>query len=137
MSLPFFTRKTGAIASLLGALVLALAGCMSVPITPTAFTPADKAAAARPSQLTRPVAVLLPNETGVSLPGGSQWILAGSIPQGQVYRKANGTLMVDAQRLREAYLVVSNQALTGFYFPGESAYTPVSHATALHLEPLQ
>jgi hypothetical protein len=139
MSLPLFPGKSGAAARLVSlcALLSALGGCMSVPITPTSFTPAAGSATAKPMQLTRPVVVLLPNETSVTLQGGTQWIQAGAIPQGQVYRKASGTLLVDAQRLRESYLVVSNNALTGFYFPGESAYSPAAFPVQLNLEQVQ
>ncbi|OZI26588.1 hypothetical protein CAL26_04500 [Bordetella genomosp. 9] len=106
---------------------------MSIAIRPTTYSPASATGAA-PVQLARSVSAPLTNDATVTLAGGSQWILSGSIPEGQVYRKAGGTLMIDAKRLREAYLVVANGKLVGFFFPGESAFTPVAYAPNLSLE---
>lgn len=117
------------------AITVALTACMSVSIRPTAYTPATaNAADARPLQLAKSVSAPLTNDATVTLAAGSQWILAGSVPEGQVYRKAGGTLMIDAKRLREAYLVIAGGKLVGFYFPGESAFTPVAYAPTLNLE---
>lgn len=137
MPLSLLAPKTGATMRLLSscALLVALAGCMSVPLTPTSYTPAS-AQSAKPLQLTRPVTVLLRNQTSVPLAAGSLWVAAGSIPQGQVYRKSNGSLIVEGRRTREAYLAVADGRLTGLYFPGESAFTPVALSTSISLEQL-
>jgi hypothetical protein len=116
---------------------LALAGCMSLTLQPTTFTGADRSAAAKPAQLPHSVSALLTNDATVTLPGGSQWALAGSIPQGQVYRKVGGTLMIEGKRVREAYPVVSGGKLVGFYFPGEASFTPLSYTPTLNLEQMQ
>ncbi|OZI67150.1 hypothetical protein [Bordetella genomosp. 11] len=116
---------------------LTLAGCMSIVMRPATLAPAAGGADGRPLQLARPVSAVLTNDVAVTLPGNSQWSLAGSIPQGQVYRKVGGTLMIDAKRVREAYLVVSGDKLAGFYFPGEASFTPLSYTPPLKLEQTQ
>lgn len=115
--------------------MLALAGCMSLSVRPTTYTPVPAATAVQPLRLAKAVAAPLTNDATVMLAEGSQWSPAGSIPQGLVYRKLGGTLMIDAKRLREAYPVVADNKLVGFYFPGESAFTPVTYATTMDLEP--
>lgn len=139
MPFPLLQLKPGASLRALALCIatLALAGCMSVVIRPTNFTPAASQAAGKPLQLSRSVSALLTNDATVTLTAGSQWALAGSIPQGQVYRKVGGTLIIDAKRLREAYLVVSGDKLVGFYFPGESSFTPLTYTPTLSLEQMQ
>ncbi|CAM3472520.1 Lipoprotein [Bordetella sputigena] len=135
MYLQIPAEKTGSSLRFIAAcaIVLALTACMSVSLRPTAYTPVN-AAQAKQLQLAKSVSAPLTNDATVTLAAGSQWILAGSVPEGQVYRKAGGTLMIDAKRLREAYLVIADGKLVGFYFPGESAFTPVAYAPTLNLE---
>lgn len=139
MPFPLLPGKPGASLRALAfcAATLVLAGCMSVVIRPTTFTPAASQANSKPLQLARSVSALLTNDATVTLAGGSQWALAGTISQGQVYRKVGGTLIIDAKRLREAYPVVSGDTLVGFYFPGESSFTPLAYTPSLSLEQMQ
>ena len=137
---PIPSRKTRpaprrAVQLMFCAATLALAGCMSLSVRPTTYTPVPSAAAVQPLRLAKAVAAPLTNDATVVLAEGSQWLPAGSIPQGMVYRKLGGTLMIDAKRLREAYPVVADNKLVGFYFPGETSFTPVTYATTLNLEP--
>ena len=58
------------------------------------------------------------------LPVGSIWQLRGTLPQGAVYRRADGIFTVEGAHVHEAYIVVSGDQLVGFYLPVEQAYSP-------------
>ena len=57
-----------------------------------------------------------------TLKAGSQWRLAGSVTQGQVFRPINTVFTIEGRHVHEAYLVVSSGKLVGFYLPGEANY---------------
>src|SRR5712691_6896962 len=58
------------------------------------------------------------------LPKDSIWELRGKLPQGAVYRRADGIFTVEGAHVHEAYLVVAGDQLVGFYLPVEQAYSP-------------
>jgi hypothetical protein len=58
------------------------------------------------------------------LPRGSIWEVRGSVPQGTVYRRADGIFTVEGTHVHEAYLVLAGDRLVGFYLPVEQAYSP-------------
>jgi hypothetical protein len=68
------------------------------------------------------------------LPAGSRWSLAGQLPQGLVYRPANGVFTIEGRQIHEAWLVVDKTRLAGFYLVGESAYSPLDLTITLPLE---
>lgn len=84
--------------------------------------------------LQEPLSGMLSNQDSFSLPAGSRWIQAGTLPQGDVYRRDGSLFIVNGRRQREAYLVVNGGDLKGLYFPGESLYTAVPNSTRLVVE---
>jgi hypothetical protein len=73
----------------------------------------------------------LPLSGGYSrtLPQGSTWELRGGLPEGAVYRRADGIFTVEGAHVHEAYLVIAANRLVGFYLPVEKAYSPLSPVT--------
>ncbi len=65
---------------------------------------------------------------------GTSWRRAGSIPQGDVYRRVGGVFMLTGRNAHEAWLVVSDRGLVGFYLPGEGAFAPASRVLELSTE---
>lgn len=61
----------------------------------------------------------------------SIWRYAGDLPQGQVFRPVKSVFTIEGLQVHEAYLVISEAALVGFYLPGESNYSALSHHVAL------
>lgn len=59
-----------------------------------------------------------------TLPAGSVWELRGTVPQGKVYRRVNGIFTIEGAHVHEAYLVLADEQLVGFYLPVERAYSP-------------
>jgi hypothetical protein len=114
-------------------LVLGLAACATmVDTAPVAFT-ASAGAPAADAKLERNVEFRL--HTGYSrvLPSGSRWRHVGQVPQGKVYRPVDTVLSIEGRHVHEAYLVVSDRMLVGFYLPGESGYSALSTPVPLPL----
>ncbi len=78
-------------------------------------------------------AVPIQLETGYqrTLKAGSVWRLAGHLPQGSVYAPVDSVLTIEGRQVHEAWLVVCEGTLLGFYLPGESAYSPLTRPIAL------
>ncbi|WP_374581490.1 hypothetical protein [Pseudoduganella sp.] len=97
-----------------------LCGC-AVVHQPTSMTPV-----AAESRLTLAVAVPLRLETGYerTLMQGSQWTRVGQVPQGDVLRPYKHVLTVEGSHIHEAWLVVKDGKLVGFYLPAEGAFSP-------------
>ena len=53
---------------------------------------------------------------------GSTWRQTGVIPDGDVYKIENRVFTVEARHVHEAYLVVRDRSLVGFYLPVEQAF---------------
>ena len=53
---------------------------------------------------------------------GSRWEQCGAIPDGDVYKSRDQVLTVECSNIYEAYLVVFDGRLNGFYLPVEKAY---------------
>jgi hypothetical protein len=55
----------------------------------------------------------------------TNWTLAGTIVQGEVYKSRDQVLTVEGYDVHEAYLVVSGDELVGFYLPVEHNFAPI------------
>lgn len=139
MNLPIFQARTGfsrPLARLLAAalpLVL-LSACSSVEEQRIAYV--SIAAAENPQEvgLLRPFSGMLINDAKVDLPVGSRWTQIGAVPQGDLYRRADTVFTIDARRWRETYLVISDGALNGVYFPGDTLYMPLPKPSRLYVK---
>jgi len=67
------------------------------------------------------------------LAAGTRWRLTGSIAQGAVYRASEGVLTLEGANIHEAYLVVRDRDLVGFFLPVEKAYSPLPQAVRLSI----
>jgi hypothetical protein len=74
-------------------------------------------------------------DTGYSrtLPAKSVWSRVGRVLQGDVFRPVGTILTIEGRQVHEAYLVIRDQTLVGFYLPGEQNYSPLSTAVPLNL----
>lgn len=62
---------------------------------------------------------------------GTRWEQFGTIGQSAVYRSPDQVLTVEGYNVHEAYLVVNEDWLTGFYLPVEKKFTPASKRVRL------
>jgi hypothetical protein len=69
-----------------------------------------------------------------SLREGTKWDLCGTIPEGQVYKSRDQVLTVECSHVHEAYLVVLNGFLTGFYLPVEKEVVSISEKMELPIK---
>jgi hypothetical protein len=115
---------------------VALCACApSVPVQGVQFTPV----AATQQQRIRIVdTVHVRLSTGYSrrISSGSLWRLAGELPQGFAYRPINDVFTVEGRQVHEAWLVVKNDHLVGFYLPGESHFSPLDPTQSITTETL-
>jgi len=111
--------------------VAALGGCAPMVSTAPATLVTDYAAGVSRIQLKAPAEVRL--ETGYTrtLAAGSNWQRAGTLSQGAVYRPVGTIFTIEGRQVHEAYLVIADQRLVGFYLPGEQAYSPLSKAVPI------
>ena len=65
---------------------------------------------------------------------GTAWDFIGTIPEGEVYKPRDQVLTVEASHIYEAYLVLSNDSLVGFYLPVERAFAPLPNPRKLPIE---
>ena len=106
-------------------LTLALASCaLSVPVRPARL---DAVGAGAPAdlRLSRAVEVRLSTGYTRTLPAGSRWRAAGRLPEGVVWRPVDSVFAIEGRNVHEAYLVVHEGRLTGFYLPGEAMFSPL------------
>lgn len=122
--------RAGRALVLAGACALAVSACSSGGAQTVGMVRADTSESAYVIRLSRAVSAMLPDKTAVNLPASSRWVRVGALPQGDVYRGANGPLMLQGRR-GEAALVASSGKLLGVYLPEESLYLPLSRPMAL------
>lgn len=109
--------------------VLALA-CPEVIRNKAAFSPApsrDEPAIAV-NERVRVVGLAGDEQT---IPSNSRWRRVGSVDAGDVYQRVDGPFIVESQNAHEAYLVVKDGSVVGFYLPGEGAFAPAKRPVAL------
>ncbi|WP_082818818.1 hypothetical protein [Cupriavidus nantongensis] len=113
---------------------LALAACAPmVATTPSTIEATQPNTASRRIQILTPATIKLDTGYSRTLPEKSVWSKAGRVPQGDVFRPVGTIFTIEGRQVHEAYLVIHNQTLVGFYLPGEQNYSPLSTAVPLNL----
>lgn len=116
-----------------GAFALLLTACASsVPSRPAALAPLGAVAAELELAAASPVALSTGYER--TLPARSRWQAVGELPEGLVYRPAGTVFTIEGRHVHEAYLVVRQGVLQGFYLAGESRYSPLDKPIPLTLD---
>jgi hypothetical protein len=54
---------------------------------------------------------------------GSRWERIGAVAQGDVYRPVGTVFTIEGANMHEAFLVVQDSKIAGFYLPGEGAFS--------------
>lgn len=65
---------------------------------------------------------------------GSKWEYVGLISRGNVYKPFGHIFTIEGYHIHEAYLVVSDKRLIGFYLPVENAFSGVKKKILLKYE---
>ncbi|HYQ81393.1 MAG TPA: hypothetical protein VEP68_07820 [Anaeromyxobacteraceae bacterium] len=111
-------------------MLLALGCAAELKRAPVSFTPAT-GGEARTLRVRETVSVTPSTGYGRQIRAGSTWRLVGSLPQGDVYRPVGDVFTVEGANVHEAYLVLAQGRVVGFYLPGEAAYAPLRDGVAL------
>ena len=123
--------------TLILAATTALGGCNNLAalhvipmLTPTIDRePTDIARKNLPSptiNITKTTTILLSTGYTRTVESNSQWQYAGRVSTGEVYRPINNVFTVEGSHVREAYIVINNHRIHGFYLPGENAYSALN-----------
>jgi hypothetical protein len=121
-------------ARLLAACALAASAGCAVTQTPATLLAAAPSEANAPRVLARPLDILFDTGYRRSLAAGSRWQRVGSIGQGAVYKPHLDVFTLEGAHIHEAYLVVDNDSLVGFYLPAERGFSPLKNQLAIHFE---
>lgn len=114
-------------------LALALAACATeVPRRPAQLVPLATSAQPAPS-FTLSRAVSLVSEAGYhsEMRAGSRWVSVGRIAEGEVYKPENSVFQVEGRHIHEAYAVIADGRVVGFYLPVEKSFSQLSEAVPL------
>jgi hypothetical protein len=109
---------------------IALSAC-AIPVKQVPLTSPITRAEGKSFTLNEEVAVGIGTGYGRTLRAGTKWNLFGSIAPGDVYRSPDQVLTVEGYNVHEAYIVVSDHQLVGFYLPVEKSFTPARKSVPL------
>ena len=87
--------------------------------------------------LDRDAPVQLPYGFRRLLKKGTTWRYVGTIASGDVFATRDQVLTVEASNIHEAYIVVSDGKLVGFFLPVEKTFSPAREATALPMRAVE
>jgi len=59
---------------------------------------------------------------------GSRWEHVGFVAHGDVYRPRDTVFTIEGANTHEAYLVIQESRIVGFYLPGEKSFAPLEPA---------
>ncbi|MGT2494407.1 hypothetical protein ACU4GD_37915 [Cupriavidus basilensis] len=71
-----------------------------------------------PIKLLAPALIQLDTGYTRQLAANSVWKRVGHVPQGEVYRPVGTIFTIEGRQVHEAYLVLKDNKLVGFYLPG-------------------
>ena len=64
----------------------------------------------------------------------TKWDLVGTISEGEVYKSRDQVMTVECSNIHEAYLVISEGSLVGFYLPVEKGFVKISDSIKLPMK---
>lgn len=104
-----------------------------VSFTPTQFAPyveGDKSFA-----LKEPIYITeAPCGYDRTLRQDTRWDLIGRIPEGDIYKSRDQVLTVECSNVHEAYIVVLDSSIVGFYLPVEKGFVKISNKIKLSIK---
>ena len=105
-------------------LVIAVTGCASEIVHSSARLAAPSAGDRQRIEIADETTVRSSSGYSRVLPAGSMWELRGTLPQGSVYRRVKDIFTIEGAHVHEAYLVVADDRLVGYYLPVSRRFRP-------------
>ncbi len=100
---------------------LLLISCGSVPRTQTKIL--KYAQTDEMISITESKTILLSTGYNTSIIEGTDLKYIGDIPKGKVYKPIDSVLMIEGTNMYQAYLVLQNEQLIGFYLPASKEFS--------------
>ena len=111
-----------------------LSGCApSIVLTPVELSPPPGDAEVSNFRLDRNVPIEFSTGYRRTLKRGTRWQLVGTLEEGHVFEPTDSVFTVEGRHIREAYIVVRDDELVGFYLPVEDAFVAVPEPIPLHV----
>lgn len=112
---------------------LTLSACApSIPVQSTQFIPVT---ATQPRvRVVKSVTVKLSSGYSREVHGGSLWQPVGTTAQGVVLRPVGDVFTIEGRQVHEAYLVIKENTVVGFFLPGESNFSPLVPPQSITIE---
>jgi hypothetical protein len=126
-------KNNAFVASALAALTLS-ACAPAIPVQNAELSSYTAARQSERFRVSAPITVQLTTGYSRQLNEGSVWRPVGEIPQGLVLRPVGAIFTIEGRQVHEAYLVVRENSLVGFYLAGESHFSPLKPSQPLLLE---
>lgn len=82
----------------------------------------------------RPTAIRLDSGYERTIRAGTEFADAGRIKQGRILKPIGSVFTVEGAHTHEAYPVVDNERIVGFFLPVERAFSPLSQSVTLSIE---
>lgn len=114
---------------LLPGVVLLAACAFSVPTAPARLQPL--ALAAPDIAVDGNVDIRLSTGYTRTVPDRTRWRAAGMLAQGIVYQPLDTVFAIEGRNVHEAWLVVRDGAVQGFYLPAEGNFSPLKQPVPL------
>lgn len=114
--------------------VCLLAACVDIRGVPVRLTP--HTGEPRPARVTiaRDVDIKLSTGYSRTLRQGTVWLNVGSVAGGDVYQPRDTVFSVEGTNVHEAYLVLSDGRLVGYYLPAENSFVAQTPAIPISLQ---
>jgi hypothetical protein len=113
-------------------LALTLTACAAVRHSPARLQPLALSAQPAPRVLAQETRITLDTGYARTLKAGGRWRAAGTVDRGDVYRPVGDVFTLEGAHIHEAWLVVCDGVLVGFYLPAEHGYSPLGATAPLH-----
>ena len=84
--------------------------------------------------LTQPAYLVLDSGYQRTINSGTTFLEIGTTQYGMVLKPLNTSFTIEGAHMHEAYPVIQNGAVTGFYLPVEKSYSPLTKPIAISIE---
>lgn len=69
-----------------------------------------------------------------TIPSNTEFVRVGTIPEGDVLKPIGTVLTMEGKHMHEAYIVLNNKTLIGFYLPVEKSFSPLTKKIPLYFK---
>lgn len=116
------------------AVLLCAGGCAREVVRHPVEPPTVEAMQAQRYVAVQPTLIQLDSGYRRKINSGTEFVDIGQIQQGRVLKPTNTSFTVEGANMHEAYPVIRDNRIVGFYLPVEKAFSPLSQIAVLSLQ---